>query len=50
MVEFDVDTLWQAFVQVRMRYKDVLLADLQVLRGNQWPHNVAFFRMARQTG
>ncbi len=50
MAEFGVDTPWQAFVQVRMRYYDALLADPQVLRDNQWPHNVALLQTARQTG
>jgi beta-phosphoglucomutase len=50
MVEFGVDTPWQAFVQVRMRYYDAMLADPQVLRDNQWPHNVALLRTAREAG
>lgn len=50
MAEFGVDTPWQAFVQVRMRYYDALLADPQVLRDNQGPHNVALLWTARQTG
>ncbi len=49
-VEFGVDTPWQAFVQVRMRYYDAMLADPQVLRDNQWPHNVALLRTAREAG
>ena len=50
MAEFGVDTPWQAFVQVRMRFYDALLADPQVLRDNQWPHNMALLQTARETG
>ncbi|MCL7454696.1 MAG: HAD-IA family hydrolase, partial [Anaerolineae bacterium] len=50
MAEFGVDTPWQAFVQVRMRYYDALLANPQVLRDNQWPHNMALLQTARETG
>jgi len=50
MAEFGVDTPWQAFVQVRMRFYDALLADPQMLRDNQWPHNVTLLQTARQTG
>lgn len=50
MAEFGVDTPWQAFVQVRMRFYDAMLADPEVLRDNQWPHNVSLLHQARQTG
>jgi HAD superfamily hydrolase (TIGR01549 family) len=50
MAEFGVETPWQAFVQVRMRYYDALLADPQVLRDNKWPHNMALLQTARETG
>jgi len=50
MAEFGVDRPWQAFVQVRMRFYDEMLADPQVLRENQWPHTVALLHTARQTG
>jgi len=35
MDEFGVDTPWQAFIQVRLRYYEELLADPNVLRSNQ---------------
>jgi len=50
MAEFGVETPWQAFVQVRMRFYDAMLADPEVLRSNQWPHNVALLQTARRTG
>jgi beta-phosphoglucomutase len=34
MAEFSVDTPWQAFVQVRMRYYEAMLADPEVLRNH----------------
>jgi HAD superfamily hydrolase (TIGR01509 family) len=50
MVEFGVETPWQAFVQVRMRFYEAMLADPEVLRSNQWPHNVTLLQTARQAG
>jgi len=50
MAEFGVETPWQAFVQVRMRFYDAMLADPEVLRSNQWPHNVDLLQAARRTG
>lgn len=48
MAEFSVDTPWQAFIQVRLKYYDELLADPETLRQNQWEHNVALLKLARQ--
>ena len=48
MDEFGVDTLWQTFVQVRLRYYEELLSDPGVLRSNQWPHNIALLQEARR--
>ena len=50
MSEFGVDTPWQAFVQIRLRYYEELLADPSILKNNQWPHNVELLRTARQNG
>ena len=50
MVQLGADTPWQAFVQMRLRFYDAMLADPEVLRMNQWPHNVELLRMARQAG
>jgi beta-phosphoglucomutase len=44
---FGVDTTWQAFIQVRLRYYEELLADPNILRNNQWPHNIALLQEAR---
>ena len=40
MEEFGVATPWQAYVQLRLAYYEAMLADPQVVRDNQWPHNV----------
>lgn len=50
MAEFGVGAPWQAFVQVRLRIYEDLLADPAVLRENQWPHNVRLLRLAREMG
>jgi beta-phosphoglucomutase len=50
MAEFGVETPWQAFIQVRMRFYDAMLADPEILRNNQWPHNVALLYQARRMG
>lgn len=50
MAEFGVDTPWEAFVQVRLNYYEAMLADPQVLRDSQWPHNVDLLQTARRTG
>ncbi len=50
MAEFGVSAPWQAFVQVRLRFYEEMLADPEVLRANQWPHNVALLDEARRSG
>ncbi len=49
MVEFGVSAPWQAFVQVRLGIYEDMLADPEVLRSNQWPHNIALLEEARRT-
>ena len=46
MDEFGVSAPWQAFVQVRLHIYEAMLADPEVLRSNQWPHNVALLNEA----
>ncbi len=48
--EFGVSAPWQVLVQLRLRYYEALLADPEVLRASQWPHNVALLHAARQMG
>lgn len=49
MDEFGVSTPWQVYVQMRMRYYENMLADPDVLRNNQWPHNMTLLEKARRT-
>jgi beta-phosphoglucomutase len=48
MGEFAVDTPWQAYVQVRLRIYEEMLADPDVIRHNQWPHNMDLLQAARR--
>ena len=50
MRDFSVNTPWQAFVQVRLGIYEDMLDDPQLLRRNQWPHNVALLNTARVEG
>ncbi len=47
MNNLGVDTLWQTFIQVRLHYYEKILADPDILRNNQWPHNIALLQSAR---
>jgi HAD superfamily hydrolase (TIGR01549 family) len=49
MAEFGVDTPWQTFVQIRLAIYEEMLADPEVIRNNQWPHNIALLEEARRT-
>lgn len=50
LAEFGVATPWQVYIQLRLRHYEAILADPDVLRRNQWPHNVALLHTARQAG
>ncbi|MDX2467824.1 MAG: HAD family phosphatase, partial [Acidimicrobiia bacterium] len=51
---FGVDTAWQAFVQVRLRHYNEMLADPDVIRKHRWDHNIELLeyanRMSCKTG
>lgn len=49
MAEFGVDTPWQAFVQIRLAIYEQMLANPDVIRNNQWKHNVALLHEARRS-
>jgi len=49
MAEFGVGQPWQAYVQVRLRYYQEMLADPDVIRNSQWPHNIELLHQARQS-
>jgi beta-phosphoglucomutase len=46
--EFGVSAPWQADVQVRLQFYEQMMADPDILRRNQWPHNMALLQAARQ--
>ncbi len=48
MAEFNVNTPWQAYVQIRLRIYTEMLADPAMIQQNQWPHNVALLTEARR--
>ena len=50
MAELGVSTPWQAFVQIRLRIYEAMIASPQTLRDHQWPHNVAYLQKARELG
>ncbi len=50
IAEFGVATPLEAFVQLRLRYYNAMLADPEVIRTSQWPHNVALLQAVRQAG
>jgi beta-phosphoglucomutase-like phosphatase (HAD superfamily) len=50
LAEFGLSSPWQAFVQVRLGFYKQMLADPDVIRTNQWPHNMALLREARDVG
>lgn len=50
MAEFGVSAPWQAFIQVRLKYYEDMLSNPQVIRQNQWPHNVKVLEMANRLG
>jgi phosphoglycolate phosphatase-like HAD superfamily hydrolase len=47
MAEFGVGTPWQAYIQLRLRHYEAILADPEALRRNQWPHNVDLLHAPR---
>jgi len=49
MAEFGVSTPWQAYLQVRLRIYEELLADPQLLFEHQWPHSIALLRTVKQS-
>jgi HAD superfamily hydrolase (TIGR01509 family) len=50
VAEFGVSAPWQVLIQLRLRHYEAMLADPEVLRTSQWPHNVALLHAARQMG
>jgi HAD superfamily hydrolase (TIGR01509 family) len=50
MVGFGVPTPWQAYVQMRLRIYEKLLADPGLVLSHAYPHNIALLRDARREG
>lgn len=48
--EFGAAAAWQVLARLRLRYYEAILADPEVLRTSQWPHNVALLHAARRGG
>jgi len=48
--EFSAQNTWQIFVQLRLRHYEELTRDPEVLRANQWPHNVDLLNEAHNAG
>ncbi len=48
MTNIKTSSQWQAFIQIRLRYYEEMLADPDVLRNNQWAHNMDLLYTARQ--
>ena len=50
MEEFGVDRPWQAYVQIRLRIYQALLADSKLVLEHRYPHNIALLRDVRREG
>ena len=50
MVEFGVDTPWQAYVQIRLHIYETLLADPKIVVAHSYPHNIALLCEVRREG
>jgi beta-phosphoglucomutase len=50
MAEFGASAPWQAYVEVRQRLYDKMLEDPELLRKQQWPHNIALLHEFRRMG
>jgi HAD superfamily hydrolase (TIGR01509 family) len=50
MVEFGVDTPWQAYVQIRLRIYERLAGDPNIVLAHSYPHNISLLRDVRREG
>jgi len=50
MEELGVDRPWQAYVQIRLRIYQALLADSKLVLEHRYPHNIALLRDVRREG
>lgn len=49
MGKYGVDTPWQVYVQVRLGIYERMLADPDLIRNNQWSHNIALLNAVRRS-
>jgi beta-phosphoglucomutase len=50
MVEFDVTEPWRAYVRIRQRIYEAMLKDPELIRKQQWPHNIALLHEVQHRG
>ncbi len=50
LAEFDAQYPWQVLARLRLNIYEAMLTDSELLRANQWPHNVDLLRAAYRTG
>ncbi len=50
MADFGVDSVWEAFIQVRLNYYNEMMDDPAMIRDNQWAHNVKVLEQVRDHG
>jgi phosphoglycolate phosphatase-like HAD superfamily hydrolase len=50
LAEMSAQFPWQVLARLRMQVYDKIVADPKILRANQWEHNVALLRAAKQSG
>jgi len=50
MVEFGVETPWQAYVQIRLRIYETLLDNPKLVLDHRYPHNIALLCDVRREG
>ena len=49
MEDLGVDTVWQAYVQIRLDYYEEMISDPEVIRENRWPYAIRLLEVARGT-
>jgi beta-phosphoglucomutase len=50
MAELGVSEPWQAYVRIRLDRYEAMLSDAELVRAQQWPHNIALLHEVRRTG
>jgi HAD superfamily hydrolase (TIGR01509 family) len=47
---YGVSAPWQVFIQMRLKIYEAILADSDIIRSKQWPHNIELLHQARIWG